>query len=212
MQIKSSTRVKNFAEVNTNKREINNMLDLVKHESLRIDSRFLEPACGDGAFLKEILTRKLKQLEKNFSKNQFEFEKFSIIATGSIYGIELLEDNVTDTRKALFEKIHDAHNKLFKESKNVIFSKNIKYIIEKNIIHGDALTLTRPNSSEPIVFSEWSIVKNKIKRRDFTFSNLLNYSPFAKDSLFSDLDDEVWIPSPSKDFPLIEIDKLYTQK
>ena len=212
MQIKSTIRVKNFAEVNTNLKEVNNMLNLVNHESLRLDSRFLEPACGDGAFLKEILNRKLKQLEKNFSKNQFEFEKFSIIVAGSIYGVELLIDNVIATRNSLQDKIINTYSKLFSNRNILNYSKNIEFIFEKNIIHGDALTLTKPNSTEPIVFSEWSIVKNKVKRREFTFSNLLNYEPFAKDSLFSDIDEEVWIPSPTKEFALIDIDKLYTQK
>ena len=212
MQIKSSNRVKEFAEVNTNLREVKKMLDLVKQESLRLDSRFLEPACGDGVFLDQILNRKIKQLLKNFKKNQFEFEKFSIITVGSIYGIEIQKDNVLKTRESLFQKLLNTYQETFVDSCDQNFLKSVKFVVEKNIIHGDALLLRKPKSIEPILFSEWSLVKNKIKRREFTFNNLLNHEPYPENSLFSDLNNEVWIPKPINDYPLSDIYNLHKQK
>jgi len=61
------------------------MLDLVKHETERIDSRFLEPACGHGNFLTAILERKLDVVEKTYGKSQIEFERYSVLAVASIW-------------------------------------------------------------------------------------------------------------------------------
>lgn len=104
-QVKSRERVQQHGEVFTNEREVNAMLDLVKHETERIDSRFLEPACGDGNFLAEILRRKL-QVCRNFveqGKNtQLEYEKNAVLAVSSIYGIELLMAQVAYLNRQLF--------------------------------------------------------------------------------------------------------------
>ena len=57
--VKSKQRVTDHGEVFTPSWMVEDMLNLVKGESERIDSRFLEPACGDGNFLKVVLQRKL---------------------------------------------------------------------------------------------------------------------------------------------------------
>jgi type I restriction-modification system DNA methylase subunit len=80
----------------TSEREVHAMLDLVKQETERIDSRFLEPACGTGNFLVEILRRKLAIVEQRYGKNQIEYERYSIIAISSIYGVDLLQDNIEE--------------------------------------------------------------------------------------------------------------------
>ena len=67
-QVKSKQRVADHGEVFTAEREVNAMLDLVKQETERIDSRFLEPACGDGNFLSEILRRKLAVVKRSYGK------------------------------------------------------------------------------------------------------------------------------------------------
>jgi len=208
-QIKSKDRVDSFAEVVTNEREVNNILDLVKSETERLESRFLEPACGDGAFLIKVFERKLEILIQKFKKNKYEFEKFSIVMMGSIYGIEILKDNVEKTRKDLFEKYKENYTKSFESKINKNFIKSIEFIINKNIIHGDAVSLMQVDSNEPIVFSEWSVINNKVKRKDFTFQNLLNHEPFGEDTLFSDLGEDVWLPSPKKDYPLSSFDEVF---
>ena len=101
--MKSKQRVADHGEVFTSDREVNAMLDLVKQETDRIDSRFLEPACGTGNFLTEILTRKLEIVEKRYRRNQLDFERYSIIAISSMYGVDILEDNIAECRERLFD-------------------------------------------------------------------------------------------------------------
>ena len=201
-QIKDKTRVSNFGEVLTSKREVLDMLNLVNTETSRLDSRFLEPACGDGNFLTEVLNFKLNILEKNYSKNQYEFEKFSIQIFTSIYGIDILEDNIISARERLFNQFFDLYNKKFKSNINQKLLDCIKYILKLNLVHADALSLKKVKNDKFIIFSEWSLVNDKIKRRDFEFKNLIDYAPFEKGTLFSDLGDEVIIPSPIKEYPL----------
>ena len=201
-QIKDKNRVSNFGEVLTSKREVLDMLNLVNTETSRLDSRFLEPACGDGNFLTEVLNFKLNILKKNYSKNQYEFEKFSIQIFTSIYGIDILEDNIILARERLFNKYFDLYNKKFKSNINQKLLDCIKYILELNLVHADALTLKKIKNDKFIIFSEWSFINDKIKRRDFEFKNLIDYAPFEKGTLFSDLGDEVIIPSPIKEYPL----------
>ena len=201
-QIKDKSRVSNFGEVLTSKREVLDMLNLVNTETSRLDSRFLEPACGDGNFLTEVLNFKLDILKKNYSKNQYEFEKFSIQIFTSIYGIDILEDNIISARERLFNQYFDLYNKKFKSNINQKLLDCIKYILKLNLVHADALSLKNVKNDKFIIFSEWSLVNDKIKRRDFEFKNLIDYAPFEKGTLFSDLGDEVIIPSPIKEYPL----------
>lgn len=102
-QIKSKNRVRKHGEVFTAEREVKAMCDLVKDETERIDSRFLEPACGDGNFLAEILTRKLAVVRKKYGKSPLDYEKNAVLAASSIYGVDILHDNVDACRKRMFE-------------------------------------------------------------------------------------------------------------
>lgn len=208
----SRKRVTTYGEVYTRKREVNAMLDLVKDETERIDSRFLEPACGTGNFLTEILIRKLTVVETRYKKSQVEFEKYSLLAISSIYGIDLLEDNIIECRKRLYEIFDKLYTKLYKDKTNDALRKSIKYILNLNIIQGDALTLkTVGDNTEPIIFSEWSPVNgNKIKRRDFFFEDLIKYgheatqlSVFKKSvqrALFQDPNDKSLKPISKENF------------
>ena len=208
-QVKSKERVADFGEVNTSDREVNAMLDLVKQETERLDSRFLEPACGDGNFLIEVLNRKLDILVKKYKKNQYEFERNSVVVIGSIYGVDILVDNTKSAREKLFNRFIEVYEKYFKEYSNENLIKSIKFIIDKNIIHGDALTLKQIDNENPVTFSEWVIINSKLKRRDFTLADLLAYAPFDKGTLFSDMGDEVHIPSPIKDYALVNYDEAH---
>ena len=208
-QVKSKERVTDFGEVNTSEREVNAMLDLVKQETERLDSRFLEPACGDGNFLIVVLNRKLEILVKKYKKNQYEFERNSVVVVGSIYGVDILADNAQLARDRLFDRFIEVYEKYFKEYCNDNLIKSIKFILDKNIIHGDALTLKQVDSENPVTFSEWAIINNKLKRRDFTLVDLIAYAPFEKGTLFSDMGDEVHIPSPIKDYSLVKYDQAY---
>lgn len=208
-QVKTKERMSQFGEVYTSNREVISMLDLVKEETQRIESRFLEPACGDGNFLVEVINRKLQIIEKKHKKNQFDFEKYLILGIGAVYGIDILDDNCITARKRIFDLAIDCYSSYFKNKINQDLVKSIQFVIKQNIIHGDALTLKKVSSNSPITFSEWSLINNKIKRRDFTLDELLSNAPFEKGTLFSDLGDNVFIPKPIKEFPPKNYDQLH---
>lgn len=209
-QVVSKKRVADHGEVLTGKREVNAMLDLVKQETERIDSRFLEPACGTGNFLTEILERKLQVVESRYRKSQLEYERYAILAVSSIYGIDILEDNVQQCRYRLFGIFEWKYTDLFKKQAKNECREVIRYILDQNIIWGDALTLlTVEKKPQPIVFSEWSLVNGSmLKRRDFTFSGLLEHEAYKSTPLFSDLGEDVFIPTPKKEYPLTHFLKV----
>lgn len=196
-------RVADHGEVLTGTREVIAMLDLVKQETGRIDSRFLEPACGDGNFLAAILERKLAVVEKRYGKSQLDFERYAVLAVSSIYGVDLLDDNVRQCRQRLYDLFDCVYFRLFKSHAKDRCRDAVRFILEKNIIWGDALTLkTVGEKSDYIVFSEWSPVNgNMLKRRDFTFHNLLDHEGMREFPLFSDLGEDVFIPAPEKEYP-----------
>src|SRR5436309_2932159 len=101
--MRSRQRVADHGEVFTPARLVDAMLDLVKDETERIDARFLEPACGSGNFLVEVLQRKLAAVELKFSKSEFESHHYALLSVMCIYGIELLPDNIADCRAHMLE-------------------------------------------------------------------------------------------------------------
>ncbi len=203
LQVKSKQRVADHGEVLTGKREVNAMLDLVKSETERIDSRFLEPACGTGNFLTEILERKLRVVEARYRKSQLDYERYAILAVSSIYGIDILEDNVQQCRHRLFGVFEWSYTGLFKNRAKNKCREAVRFILECNIVWGDALTLkTVGGVPGYIVFSEWSPVNGSLlKRRDFTFHGLLTHEGMKELPLFSDLGEDVFIPTPEKEYP-----------
>jgi len=203
-QVVSRKRVADHGEVYTAEREVTAMLDLVKQETARIESRFLEPACGKGNFLAAILERKLRVVESRYGNSQLDYERNAILAVSSLYGIDILEDNVTICRQRLFDIFEQQYNALFKKAATDECRMAVKYLLARNIIWGDALTLkTASDTPQPIVFSEWSPVNGSmLKRRDFTFYELLDQATMKELPLFSDLGEDVIIPTPVKEYPL----------
>jgi len=204
-QIKSKQRVAARGEVFTGKREVNAMLDLVKDETENIDSRFLEQACGTGNFVTEILERKLRVVKKRYAKSQLEYERYAVKAVSSIYGIDILEDNVQECRNRLFEIFDKQYTNVFKAKTKEKCRAAVRFILVRNIIWGDALSLrTLDQNPQPIVFSEWtfSFHDSRIKRRDFEFSELMpddlptsdTQDLFSKSQLVSDLGNRAFIP------------------
>ena len=188
-QVKSKERVQKHGEVFTNEREVNAMLDLVKHETERIDSRFLEPACGDGNFLAEILRRKLNVCRSYVEQKkctQLEYEKNAILAVSSIYGIELLSDNATTCRERLLKIFEDEYRSIYADNIKPECLESVRFLLSKNIIIGNALTYHRVDKPEEwIVISEWSLLGGgMMNRRDYEFSYLVA-SSHGQD-LFSD--------------------------
>lgn len=209
-QIVSKKRVADHGEVYTHSNEIEAMLELVKYETERIESRFLEPACGTGNFLLQILSRKLNLIETRYSKSQLDFERYSILAVTSIYGIDILKDNVVACQNRLLDLFINKYKLIYKDKIQEKCCKSIQYILRRNILHGDALTLktikNEDSNEEPIIFTEWSMVNGSmLKRRDFIYANLVEKSSHREMPLFSDLDEEAYIPEPVKDYPIIHI-------
>jgi hypothetical protein len=208
-QIKSRQRVADHGEVFTNPREVNAMLDLVRDESFRLDSRFLEPACGDGNFLIEILRRKLSLLQDLKSQTEWEFQ--SLIAVGSCYGIDILPDNAEACRTRLEEYVlsqHPASERLPVDSPYLL---SLRYMLQKNIVCGDALTY-RTTENKPIVFCEWTPIAGTMQfsRRDFQFDFLVTQS--HQYSLFDEQGEAQSFDEPVRSYPPVHYTQLHTQK
>ncbi|MCX8482418.1 MAG: SAM-dependent DNA methyltransferase [Crocinitomicaceae bacterium] len=206
-QVKSKKRIADHGEVFTNEREVNAMLDLVKQETERIESRFLEPACGNGNFLAEVLKRKLEVVDNRYSKSQLEWERYAVLAISSIYGVDILEDNAIECRERLFQIFDDRYTKHFKSNCNEDCRRSVRFLFNRNILWGDALDFTNPVTKQPIVFSEWAAVNGSmLKRRDYVFKFLVEQThQFA---LFNDEGTAAAIDEPIKDFPLLHFLKL----
>lgn len=200
-QIKSKQRVQERGEVFTNEREVKAMCDLVKDETERIESRFLEPACGDGNFLAEIVNRKLAVVSKRYGKSETDWEKYSLLAMSSIYGVDIMSDNAAECRERLFKIWERAYKSKCKTIANDDCKAAVRFILSRNVLCGDALTML-DESGKPIVFSEWSLVGNNMKRRDYTLANLLETQSYYDLPLFENVED-VKVPKPVKEYGLI---------
>lgn len=219
-QIKSKKRVANHGEVFTSEREVNAMLELVKQETERIESRFLEPACGTGNFLVEILNRKFDVVKRRYEKNIEDYSKNMIVALSSIYGVELLEDNVKDCRDRIYDFFVNTYKTVQRIEPNKEIKLSARFVLERNILQGDALTLLADNG-DPIVFSEWSLVsKEYLKRRDFKLAEMLSFPPIEKnkqdlpidfymDDLFSETAKDNLTIRVYQEFPLIQYWRVY---
>ena len=203
-QIKLRERVVNHGEVFTPAWMVEAMLDLVKDETERIDSRFLEPACGSGNFLVKVLQRKLAAVEIKYGKSDFERRHYALLALMCIYGIELLPDNIAECRANMLEILAEYLN--LDESDDLY--QAAFYVLSQNLIHGDALKM-RTHDDKAITFAEWGYLgKGKFQRRDFRLDSLTLSSSFcAEDSVFSDLGRHELF-TPSKTYPPMNIAEL----
>lgn len=202
--IKSKQRIADHGEVFTPPWMVEAMLDLVKGESERIDSRFLEPACGSGNFLVRILQRKLAAVEVKFGKSDFEKRHYALLALMCTYGIELLADNIAECRVNMLEVFAEY---LALGEENECYRAAF-YVLTQNLVHGDALTM-RTTGDEPITFAEWGYLgKGKFQRRDFRFDALSKSSTLnQKGSLFADVAKHE-IFSPVKTYPPMLVSEI----
>lgn len=198
-QVKSKERVTKHGEVFTNEREVNAMLDMVKQETERIDSRFLEPACGNGNFLIEILRRKLEVVKARYKRSQWEFEKNGLIAVMSVYGVDIMQDNVNECIERLYGYFESYYKDCFKTKAKDDYLKIVKFVLSKNILCGDALSM-KTNDGTPLIFAEWSFVKgNLVQRRDFKYEQLISQDDkTSQQSIFGE-----FVDKPVKTYPLM---------
>jgi len=181
---KSKQRVADHGEVFTPAWMVEAMLDLVKEEAERIDSRFLEPACGSGNFLVQVLRRKLAAVEVKYGKSEFERRHYALLALMSIYGIELLPDNIAECRANVLEVLAEYLN--IDESDELY--RAAFYVLSQNLVHGDAMTMLT-HEGEAITFAEWGYLgKGRFQRRDFSLKTLTESAAWsAEGTLFAQL-------------------------
>lgn len=178
--VKSKQRVADHGEVFTPAWMVEAMLDLVKGETERIDSRFLEPACGDGNYLVPVLRRKLAAVEVKYGASDFERRHYALLALMCLYGIELLPDNIVECRANLLG--------VFAEYLNLDPAEDLYlaafHVLSQNLVHGNAMTMLT-DSGLPLTFAEWGYLgKGKFQRRDFRFDSLTQSSTFGEEDLF----------------------------
>jgi hypothetical protein len=214
-QVRSRERVVAHGEVFTAPREVNAMLDLVKTETERIDSRFLEPACGDGNFLIEILRRKLQVVAKKSRGNPSEYELLACQAVASVYGIELLPDNAEACRSRLLAFVraqwqqHTAPAARSSEADDSDFLRSVAYLLRRNIICGDALTYqTVGPQPHPIFFSDWTFIGHRVKRTDYRYDFMVRKQ--HQYSLFDEAGEVKTFDEPVREYPTMHFLKLYT--
>ena len=217
-QVKSKQRVAAHGEVFTAEREVKAMCDLVADECNRIDSRFLEPACGDGNFLAEVLSRKLVACQQKYGTPLLhpDYQRACINAVMSIYGVELLPDNAEACRERLFKIWDEAYTHNCSTDANDACRDVVKFILSKNILCGDVLSM-RQSDGSPIIFSEWSFLDGvQVKRRDFRLDKLIEVNehaqkgqiPLGVDGVGYDEKKRDFIPLPLRDYPPTDYRRL----
>ncbi len=204
--VKSKQRVADHGEVFTPAWMVEDMLNLVKHESERIDSRVLEPACGSGNFLVPVLARKLVTVHARHGRSEFEKRHYALFALMCTYGIELLSDNAAECRDNLAE----VFNAFLGVDEGDEWAIAARVVLAMNIVQGDALTMTGPNG-DPITFAEWAYLgKGKFQRRDFRYDELTQRSAWeAEGSLFADLGADLFAPQTT--YPTMTVSDLAGQ-
>jgi hypothetical protein len=206
--VKSKQRVADHGEVFTPGWLVEAMLDLVKEESERIDSRFLEPACGSGNFLVQVLRRKLAAVELKYGRSEFERRHYALLALMSIYGIELLTDNIAECRANVLEVLAGYLNL---DESDDLYSAAF-YVLSQNLAHGDAMTM-RTHEGKAITFAEWGYLgRGRFQRRDFSLETLTQSSAWsATDQLFASLGRHD-IFQPVKDYPPATVSELAAER
>lgn len=214
--IVSKQRVADHGEVFTPPGLVNDMLDLVAHECERIDSRFLEPACGDGNFLAEVLRRRLAAVTKKRKRAITLWEQDALLSLACLYGIELLFDNVRVCRDRLHCIFAETYCARFDKKARPAVLAAARHIVRCNILQGDALKMTTAGDEgfpvRPLVFTEWSMLSGgKFKRRCYEFRELTRPLPGATPALFDDdveplfceAGKPVFVPRPLETPPLM---------
>lgn len=149
--IRSRERVRDLGEVYTQPREVKAMLDLIPDAFADIDTRFLEPAAGDGNFLVAILERKIASIDETKhggSEHWYEFALLRCLA--STYGIDINGENIDEARERMMAVIDAAHV-LRGQPATAEFTRMAEAIIMTNIVVGDSL-----NAADQIVFIEYT--------------------------------------------------------
>jgi SAM-dependent methyltransferase len=204
--MRSSERARDLGEVFTPEGTVNEMLDLL--QDINYASKFLEPGCGSGNFLVEILGRKIDMVSrlpevasslKSGRLSEFEFK--CVVALASIYGVDIDPINVEESRERLQQVFRDKYKTLSKKEIPDYLSDAINYVVNKNILLGDLI-----NAADKVEVIEYSELPNqRIKQRVFKFSDLI----FPEDEVFEDNDMLFGhVPVALRDLPLMNYTEL----
>lgn len=176
-------RVQKHGEVFTPKRIVTQMLDIpeIKEACENLTATFLEPAAGEGAFLIEILDRKLNMVTDEYNNDLIQYENYSLLSLTTLYGIELLEDNAQTCVMNMFQKYYDCYKEQIQYHNGKMNQKvldSAKKIISLNIGNGNFLTRKAVDGT-PLVFSDWKPInlrkttKNiKVQRTEYTLDEI----------------------------------------
>jgi hypothetical protein len=204
--MRSSERARDLGEVFTPERTVNEMLDLL--QDINYASKFLEPGCGNGNFLVEILSRKINMVSrlpevvaslKSGRLSELEFK--CVVALASIYGVDIDPLNIEEARERLTKVFNDKYKVLTKKEVPDYLSTTVNHVLEMNILLGDLV-----NSPEKIEVIEYSELPNqRIKQRVFKFSDLI----FPEDEVFEDNDMLFGhVPVALRDLPLMSYTEM----
>ena len=218
-QIKSRQRVSDHGEVFTPAWLVSDMCDLVADECQRLESRFLEPACGEGAFLAEVLNRKLGAAGRKYPGRLLapDYQRAATQALMSLYGVELLADNARICRERLLALWQTAFQEHCGNAPDADVVQAAAFILAKNILCGDALSMTCADKS-PIIFAEWAFIGPLlVKRRDFRLDTLLAANADAQGGQVplgvADVDYDntrhEYLPKPLREFPPCDYRKIW---
>jgi hypothetical protein len=204
--IKSKQRVAEHGEVFTPPWLVEAMLDVVQGETERIDSRFLEPACGSGNFLVAILRRKLAAVHVKFGESEFERRHYALLAVMCVYGIEIQADNVVECRRNLVADVAS----FLSMSETDALHQATQFVLSRNIVHGDALSMTM-GTGDPITFAEWGYLgRGRFQRRDFRLDSLTRMASLSKaGTLWKNHRHSVF--TPAETYPPATISELAAQ-
>lgn len=133
-QVRSRDRVRDLAEVFTHQREVDAILDQFPDAFTTLDAKFLEPACGSGNFLVEILRRKLVLVDQDAQHAEYEHQLLRAVA--SIYGVDISPSNVTEARDRMLTTLTQAHARDL--STGLLSAAGL--IVDCNVVVGDTLT------------------------------------------------------------------------
>ena len=161
------------------------------------------------------MSRKMEAVRRQFVKNRFEYDQASAMAVSSMYGVELLPDNVDACRNRLLTQYLETYRQHQHQEASPELERCVSFLLRKNILCGDALTMLRDNG-EPVTFCEWTFIGTggKVKRRDFELSELLRNVEYDKPKageeglLFADTGEPTFVHLPKREFPIVNYLKL----
>ena len=172
-QVKSKQRVSDFGEVYTAHRQVTDMLDLIPAEAVGIDTTYLEPACGNGNFIIEILKRKFALIT---AKDPWTYSIFMLRCVASVYGVDIQKDNTMETVDRIVAATEKVYEKAFHRLPNTLVTDAVRKIALRNIVWGNTLT-GETGDGDPLSFHEWDIREDgSIMSKEYALTDMIRHN------------------------------------